>query len=111
MGGAAANVAVTLRATVMLTRQLPVPLQAPLQPVKVEPAEAVAVNVTDVPDTKDAVQVAPQAIPAGADNTVPDPVPVFVTVTGEDVGGGEGGGLPPPIGVLISAWISLPFRA
>jgi hypothetical protein len=44
-----ANVAVTLRAAVMLTAQVPVPLQAPLQPVKVEPAVVAAVSVTLVP--------------------------------------------------------------
>jgi hypothetical protein len=42
-----AKVAVTLWTPVMLTAQmLVVPLQAPLQPVKVEPAAAVAVSVT-----------------------------------------------------------------
>jgi hypothetical protein len=44
-----ANVAVTLRAAVMLTAQVPVPVQAPLQPAKVEPAAGVAVNVTEAP--------------------------------------------------------------
>ena len=33
----------------MLIRQLPVPLQAPLQPVKTEPEAAAAVKVTAVP--------------------------------------------------------------
>jgi hypothetical protein len=41
-----ANVAVTLRAAVMDATQLPVPLQAPPQPVKVEPVDAAAVRVT-----------------------------------------------------------------
>jgi hypothetical protein len=44
-----ANVAVTLRAAVMLTVQVvPVPVQAPLQPVKVAPVPTVAVRVTEV---------------------------------------------------------------
>jgi hypothetical protein len=43
------NVAVTLRAWIIDTTQLPVPEQAPDQPVNVDPAEADAVNVTDVP--------------------------------------------------------------
>jgi hypothetical protein len=33
----------------MLTVQSPVPAQAPLQPVKVEPGAAAAVKVTEVP--------------------------------------------------------------
>ncbi len=43
--------AVTLRAAVMVTTQLPVPVQAPLQPVKVEPVAAAAVRVTLVPQS------------------------------------------------------------
>jgi hypothetical protein len=43
------NVAVTLLAWVIETTQLLVPVQAPDQPVNVEPAEGDAVNVTDVP--------------------------------------------------------------
>jgi len=48
-GAATSNVAVTVRAWVMLTVQVPVPAHAPLQPVKVEPAAAVAARVTEVP--------------------------------------------------------------
>jgi hypothetical protein len=44
-----ANVAVTLRGWVIETTQLLVPVQAPDQPVNVEPGEGDAVNVTDVP--------------------------------------------------------------
>jgi hypothetical protein len=47
--GAVAKVAVALRAAVMFTTQLPVPLQAPLQPEKVEPDAGVAVSVTLAP--------------------------------------------------------------
>ena len=43
------NVAVTLRACVIDTAQVPVPLQAPLQPANVEPPAAAAVSVTLVP--------------------------------------------------------------
>ena len=43
------KVAVTLRAWLIVTWQLPVPVQAPLQPANVEPLFAVAVNVTSVP--------------------------------------------------------------
>jgi hypothetical protein len=45
------NVAVALRAAVMLTTQLAVPVQTPpLHPVKVEPVAAAAVRVTFVPE-------------------------------------------------------------
>jgi hypothetical protein len=50
-----------------------VPLQAPLQPLKLEPAIGVAVKVTWVPLTKLALQVAPQLIPEGELVTVPLP--------------------------------------
>ena len=43
------NVAVTLRAAVIDTVQVPVPVHAPLQPANVEPLAAAAVSVTDVP--------------------------------------------------------------
>ena len=44
------KLAVTLRALLMLTLQLlAVPLQAPLQPVKLLPEAACAIKVTDVP--------------------------------------------------------------
>ncbi len=45
----AANVAVTLRAWVIAVIQLPVPEQAPDQPVNVDPGTGDAVNVTDNP--------------------------------------------------------------
>jgi len=44
------NAAVTFRAAVILTLQLPVPVHAPPQPVKVEPAAGAAVRVTEVPE-------------------------------------------------------------
>src|SRR5579863_1658883 len=59
----------------MVTVQVPAPVQAPLQPAKVEPAFGVAVNVTLVPEEKFAAQVAGQLIPAGLLITVPAPLP------------------------------------
>src|SRR5262249_60390339 len=56
----------------------------PLQPVKVEPAAGVAVNVTAVPIVKDVEQVVPQEIPVGALVTVPLPAPALVTVSAND---------------------------
>ena len=43
------KVAVTVVAALMLTVHVPVPVHAPVQPLKVEPAAGVAVNVTVVP--------------------------------------------------------------
>jgi hypothetical protein len=78
--GCVPNVAVTLRAADMLTVQVPVPVQAPLHPVKVEPVPAAAVRVTEVPDAYEALQVLPQLIPLGEEVTVPVPVPLLVRV-------------------------------
>jgi hypothetical protein len=77
--GVAVNVAVTEVAALMVTAQVPVPEQAPLQPAKVEPAAGAAVSVTAVPGPKDCEQVAPQLMPAGLLVTVPEPVPLLVT--------------------------------
>jgi hypothetical protein len=66
---------------VAVTTHVPVPVQPPpLQPAKVELADAAAVNVTCVPLAKFAEQVVGQLIPAGALVTVPVPVPASVTV-------------------------------
>jgi hypothetical protein len=77
------NVAVTDCAAFMVTLQAPAPVQAPLQPAKVEPAAAVAVNVTTVPLVKFALQAPGQLMPAGLLLTVPLGVPVRVTVRGK----------------------------
>ena len=83
---AAKNVAVTLLATLMLTVQLPVPAQAPLQPVKVLAVAGVAVRVTLAPLVKLALHVVPQLMPAGLLVTVP--LPDLLTVSELPVGGG-----------------------
>src|SRR5689334_18787849 len=77
----AAKVAVTLRAALMVTVQVvAVPVQEPLEPVKLEVGDGAAVRVTLVPVAKLAEQVVPQLTPAGALVTVPVPVPARVTV-------------------------------
>lgn len=72
----------TLRASLIVTAQVPVPLQAPLQPANTVPLAGVAVSVTPVPLFSATLQVAPQLIPAGDDETVPTPVPLLATVSG-----------------------------
>lgn len=74
------KVAVTALAAFMVTVQVPVPVQAPLQPAKLEPAAAVALRVTLVFSVKLEVQVLPQLIPAGVLLMAPPPVPAFVTL-------------------------------
>jgi hypothetical protein len=76
------KIAVALRSAVMTSVQVAaVPVQAPLQPVKLEPGAATAVSVTVVPFVTLVVHVAPQAMPAGLLVTVPVPVPEVATVT------------------------------
>ena len=62
------------------------PLHAPLHAAKLEPVLGAAVKVTTCPDGKLAVQVAPQSTPAGAEETVPAPVPAFVTLSAKLLG-------------------------
>src|SRR6476660_3380407 len=62
----------------MPTVQAPVPVQAPVQPVKVELASGVAVSVTSVPESNGCAQSAPQLMPTPL--TVPVPVPALLTV-------------------------------
>ena len=77
----AVNVAVTAALPVKVTLQVPVPVQAPDQPVNVEVAFGTAVSVTMVPLVKLALHIAPQLIPAGLLMTVPAPVPALWTVS------------------------------
>ena len=74
------NVAVTAFAASIVTMHDPVPVHAPLQPANVEAPSGVAVNVTTVPVSNDALQVAPHVIPAGEEVTDPPPVPVLETL-------------------------------
>src|SRR5438445_3340336 len=79
-----AKVAMTARAALIVTLQVPVPVQLPLQPVKVAPAAGAGVRVTTVPVVRAVEQVAPQEIPADELVTVPLPVPDLVTVSGKE---------------------------
>src|SRR5437870_3071369 len=60
----------------MVTVQVvPEAVSQPLQLVKIEPKDGVAVRVATVPLLYAAAQVAPQLIPAGLEVTVPLPMP------------------------------------
>ena len=62
--------------------QEPVPLQGALHPVKTDPLAAEAVNVTELPLGKAALQVVSQLLmPTGALLIVPVPAPALVTVS------------------------------
>jgi hypothetical protein len=61
----------------METSHEPVPEQAPVHPVKTEPAAGVAVRVIVDPAVYAEEQVPPQLMPAGVDVTVPLPLPLF----------------------------------
>ena len=63
------------------------PEHTPLHPTKADPGAAVAVKVTVLPVGKLALHVPPQSMPLGALVTVPDPDPLFCTVS-VDMGGG-----------------------
>ena len=74
------NVAVTLRAELIVTTHGPVPEQPlPDQPAKCEPTEAVAAKATTVPSSKSAVHVEPQSIPTA--ETEPEPAPSLATLS------------------------------
>ena len=77
--GSSVNVALAVCAALMVTAHVLAPLQAPLQPVKLEPAAGVAVSVTTVSSKKLAAHVAPQLMPAGLLVIAPLPVPARLT--------------------------------
>src|SRR5206468_529943 len=79
--GMLVKVAVAPRTALMVTLQVPVPAQPPLQPVKADPAAGVAVRVTTVPFANDAEHAAPHEMPAGALVTLPVPAPAALTVS------------------------------
>src|SRR5579862_7851605 len=69
------NCARTVRAELITTTHVPVPLHAPLQPTNVDPALGVAVSVTLVPCANAAAHVGWQVIPEGKLETDPAPEP------------------------------------
>jgi hypothetical protein len=80
-GKVCVNMAVTDSAALTVTTQLPVPLQAPLHPAKLQPAAGVSVSITVVPLSNVVEQVPGQAIPEGLLVTLP--LPVIVTFKGK----------------------------
>jgi propanediol utilization protein len=75
------GVAVTFVVAFRITTQAALPLHAPLQRTKTEPAAGWAVSVTAVPPVIFALQVGEQAMPAGVLVTVPAPVLVIDSLT------------------------------
>lgn len=73
----AVNVAVTLRAALIASTHVPVPVHEPDQPENTYPVAATAVSVTVVPEANGAEHVEPQLMPDASDVTVP--LPDFVT--------------------------------
>jgi hypothetical protein len=77
------NDAVTFLAVSMVTTQFPVPEQAPLQPVNVEPDAGVAVIVNVVPNTRfGATQETLHPRLIGVLVTMPEPLPAMVSDIG-----------------------------
>jgi hypothetical protein len=76
------NFAVTERACVIVTEHVPVVfVHAPVHPSNVEPSARVAVNTTVALLLYVSLQSLPQSMPDGAEVTLPEPVPDFVTVS------------------------------
>ena len=81
--GSAVKLAVALRAPRTVTVQVAAePEQLPPHPENEEPEAGVAVSVTFDESAKLAEQAVPQSIPAGAEVTVPLPVPSLVIESG-----------------------------
>jgi len=97
--GGGLNVAVT--DWVLETLQVPLPLQPPLQPTKVEPPVGVAVRVTGVVKLWPQLPLV-QMSPGGLLVTVPVPVPARLTVT---VKGGTGA-----LNVAVTEWLAFVAR-
>jgi hypothetical protein len=77
---AVVNVAVTLWSALIVTEHEPVPEQAPVQPVNVDPAAGVAASDTEVPAANACEQLPGHEIPAGVLVTEPEPEPAADSV-------------------------------
>ena len=77
------KVAVTERASLIVTVHTAAPEQSPLQPAKAEPAAGVAESATTVSAAIDSEQSFPQSIPFGSLATAPAPEPVLDTASGK----------------------------
>jgi hypothetical protein len=76
------NSALTDRFSVIVTTQVPLPLQPlPFQSTKLLPVAGVAVKVTVVPVVNGNVQTTPQLMPEGLLVIVPAPFPLLLTVS------------------------------
>ena len=82
------KVAVVVRASIIKTVQVLVPVQAPLQPVNVESAVGVAVRVTVVSSSKTVEQVVVHATPLGSELIEPVPAPALIVVNDQAVSNG-----------------------
>src|SRR5437762_2001296 len=67
------KVAVSTASASRVRLHSPEPVQPSLQPTKREPTSGSAMSDTAVPESKGAVQVCPQSMPAGDERTVPEP--------------------------------------
>src|SRR5689334_2910910 len=77
------NVAPTfLTPSIVTTHCAASPLQAPLQPWKVEPGAAVALSVTTVPGASLATQADGHEMPAGLELMLPEPLGVTRSLNG-----------------------------
>lgn len=105
------NEAETEVAALRVTWQVPVPEQAPLQPPKLEPLPGVAVRVTTVPCAKVAEHCpVVQPMPAGAELTVPCPLPARLTVSAY-WGTGEKVAVTAVAALTVSAQVPVPEQA
>jgi uncharacterized protein involved in copper resistance len=93
----------------MVTLHEPVPLQAPAQPAKNDPAFATAASVTVVPEPKTAVQAGAQLIPAGLLVALPPPVPAKRTDSRNEAASG-GAMAEPDAGDATTSPCAEPFR-
>jgi hypothetical protein len=95
LGGVSVKVAVVVRASIMETVQVLVPVQAPLQPANVESVVGVAVRVTLVSSSKPVVHVVVHATPLGLELIDPVPDPALMVVSAQVTSNGEASDITP----------------